>query len=91
LFFEVNNNPENAIDGARRLAMGMVKGVSDAVFLWHGKAYFFEFKRDVSDKQSEHQKKWQMLVEDHSFNYFLVRKAENFKEIIEWILAGKIL
>ena len=31
--FEVNNNPLNKIDGARRKAMGMVAGVSDLIYL----------------------------------------------------------
>jgi len=85
LFFEINNNPLNAVDGANRRAMGMVKGVADTCFLWEGKAHFIEFK-DEKGRQSKDQIHWETVVSFAGFHYFIVRCEGDFRTIIEMIM-----
>ena len=82
LFFEINNNPRNAIDGSLRKSMGMIKGVADTCLLWNGKAYFIEFK-DEKGKQSKSQEIWQRTIEKQNFNYFIIRTFNEFKLVWE--------
>jgi hypothetical protein len=86
LLFEVNNNPLNGVDGANRRALGMIKGVSDTILLWKGKAYLIEFK-DAKGRQSTDQKAWEATVAQQGFNYFLVRDLCSFQELIHSILS----
>ena len=74
-FWRVNNTPsiQNDKYGFRFRAMpkyGM-KGVSDIILLIDGKAVFLEVK--AKGKQSEHQKKFQKLVEGAKCQYYIVR------------------
>lgn len=86
LFFEINNNPLNAVDGANRNAMGMVKGVADTCFLWAGKPWFIEFK-DEEGRQTKDQKTWEAKVSQVGINYFIIRDLCSFQELIHNIIG----
>lgn len=72
----------NAVGGAQAKAMGVTTGVSDCIFLWKGKTYFFEFKA-LNGRQSEKQVWWQSVVEKNGFNYFIVKNFNDFVAFIE--------
>lgn len=78
------NNSKNAIDGNKNKAMGLQAGRADMVFYWKGKAYHIEMKTPKGT-QRPIQKVWQELVEQHGFNYFIVRSLDEFKDVISWI------
>lgn len=86
LFFSVTNNSEHIGRGVSRKALGLVPGVADCIFLWKGFAHFIEFKKQFG-KQSLEQKSWQAKVEEHEFDYYIVRTESDFKEIINSILG----
>jgi len=85
LFFEINNNPLNAVDGANRLALGMVKGIPDTCFLWASQAWFIEFK-DAKGKQSKAQKLCEARFAQVGVKYLIVRDLCSFQELINIIL-----
>lgn len=86
LFFAVNNNSEHIGRAMIRKSIGTIAGVSDTIFLWKGKAYFIEFKT-VKGRQSSEQKRWQKIVEDNGFNYYIVRSLDEFKNLINSIMG----
>lgn len=85
LFFSVTNNSEHIARAMQRKSLGLVSGVSDCLFLWHGKTYCFEFKNE-SGRQSEAQKIWETKVFKHGFEYYIVRSLDEFKGVINSIL-----
>ena len=85
LFFAVTNNSEHAVRALQRKSLGLVAGVSDCLFMWRGKTYCFEFKT-LTGRMSDAQKKWSTRVMAHSFDYFVVRDFESFKQLIQEIL-----
>lgn len=86
LFFAIQNNSENIGRAMQRKALGLIPGVADTCFLWDGIAYFFEFKTE-DGRQSAQQKEWERRVKDQNFGYFIVRSTEQFKQLINQILA----
>ena len=91
LMFHVENerSGSNVVDGARRVAMGLVAGVSDLILLmprgkWHGLC--IEMKTPTGD-QREKQWEWQMLVEKQGYRYEIIRTIEDFKALIKEYLA----
>ena len=86
LFFAVNNNSENKRKGAKHKTIGVTPGVSDTIFLWKGKAHLIELKTPTG-KQSPDQKRWQKIVEDNGFNYYIVRSLDEFKTLINSIMG----
>jgi len=87
LFVLVNNNPLNAIDGARKKALGLISGVSDTVFFWKGRTYFIEFKNEKG-KQSPAQVEFQQKVEHQGFKYNVIRTEEEFRFWMENIIQS---
>ena len=85
LFFSVNNNSEHIARAMIRKSIGLISGVSDCLFMWRGKTYCFEFKTPTG-RQSSSQIEWQHKVNNHGFDYYIVRSFEEFKRIIETIL-----
>lgn len=63
-------------------SMGLTSGVSDTIVLMPGKVLFIEFKQS-SGKQSEHQKKFQSIVENLGFKYTVCRSFEQFQDFIK--------
>lgn len=91
LLFHVENERTdgNKIDGARRVAMGLIAGVSDLILLmprgrWHGLC--IEMKTPIGS-QKERQKEWQRLVESQGYRYEIVRTEEDFQNLIREYLA----
>lgn len=85
LFFSVTNNSEHVGRAMQRIAVGLVAGVSDTIFLWKGIPYFIEFKTEKG-RQSARQKIWQEKIESHGFNYYIIRSLEEFKQLIKRII-----
>jgi hypothetical protein len=79
--FSVPNDGKNATEQMRKIANGMMSGVSDLIVLMENKCYFFELKTEVG-KQSDKQKDFQIQVEKLGFKYFLVRNLFDFQNII---------
>ena len=81
LLIHVPNGGSRDLRTAQRLkAEGVVPGVSDLVLFipnltHHG--LFIELKIKPN-KQSEHQKKWQLMVEAMNYKYVLVYSFEDF-------------
>jgi hypothetical protein len=70
------SNPK--IQGMRNKVIGVVSGVADLLFLWHGKTFAFELKVG-SNKQSENQKLWEITATPHIEKYYLITNFEDFK------------
>ena len=83
--------------GARLKAMGRMSGFSDLIIFdirSQRTIYFVEMKKwEISDKgkvinkgrQSESQKDFQVLVESHEFNYFLIDSPEAEKKFFDFV------
>lgn len=91
LLFHVENERSdgNKVDGARRVSMGLVAGVSDLILLmprgpFHGLC--IEMKTQ-SGYQRDEQKLWQRLVESQGYRYEIIRTEQDFKALIEEYLA----
>lgn len=81
LLFMVHNTPKNAIDGARLKSIGLVKGVSDIVYLKPGGIpIFIELKTDRG-RQSPEQIQWQRKIQSVGYRYEIVRSLEEFKNL----------
>ena len=81
LFHVPNGGFRLSREAAKLKTMGVVSGVSDLIFLWKGRVYFFELKTKIG-KQSKDQIRWESLVKNEGFNYFLIRTFEEFKKEI---------
>ena len=86
LLIHVPNGGSRDLRTAQRLkSEGVVPGVSDLVLFMPNTKYhglFIELKIKPN-KQSEHQKKWQLIVEAMNYQYALVYSFEDFKIQIE--------
>lgn len=85
LFHVPNGGSRNAREGAKFKTMGVVKGVSDFIFLWSGDAFFIELKVK-GGCQSQDQKHWEALVKGERFDYFVVWNFTDFKDLITKII-----
>jgi ATP-dependent exoDNAse (exonuclease V) beta subunit len=85
-FFAVNNNSEHVARAMNRKAIGVVRGVSDTIFLWHGETYLIEFKTNVG-KQSKIQKAWGEKMTQSGFDYTIIRSLDEFKFFIKKVLC----
>jgi hypothetical protein len=80
--FCVNNNPKNAIDGARLKAMGMVAGVSDMIYLRDGLPPLCIELKLPDGIQSKAQKDWQKVAESVGCDYVIIRSLSEFQSLI---------
>ena len=87
MLFHVDNNSWNAIIGAQKKALGVVKGVSDLVLVLDGCVMFLEFK-DETGVQKVEQEDFECKVKDRGHAYRVFRSVEQFKQII-WQTIGK--
>jgi penicillin-binding protein-related factor A (putative recombinase) len=71
----------------QRKAMGLISGVSDCLFIWHGRVYCFEFKTETG-RQSPSQIEWMHRVNQQGINYYIIRSLEQFKTQINELLVG---
>ena len=82
LLFHVYNGAVNKVQGAQLKSKGMVKGVSDMVYLRPGgKPLFLELKTEKG-RQSPAQKDWERKVTNAGYEYKLIRSLDEFKSII---------
>lgn len=82
LFHVPNGGLRNSREAAKLKSMGLMRGVSDFIFLFRSKAYFIELKEESKGRQSKEQRDWQLIVEANGFEYSVCRSLEQFKEII---------
>ena len=81
MIFSVPNDGISATEQMRKVANGMMSGVSDLIVLQENRVIFIECKTDIG-KQSEKQKEFQFSVENLGFEYYLVRSLDEFKQVI---------
>jgi hypothetical protein len=82
LFASIPNDSKDAKEQMRKKATGMKVGHSDFnIYLPNGKTLFFEVKTPTG-RQSEHQKRFELEVNNLGFKYFLVRSLDEFKKIV---------
>lgn len=79
------NNSKNKIDGSRNRAKGLQQGRSDLELNYKGRTFFIELKTE-NGFQSPEQKAWQILVESHGFEYYIVRSLAEFQQLLSKIL-----
>lgn len=77
--FSVPNDSSSKEETMRKLATGMIAGVSDMVMIEPNRVVFIEVKTPIG-KQSDNQIKFQKKVEALGFEYWLIRSLEEFKE-----------
>lgn len=70
--------------GAYYKEEGMLAGVADLILLFKKKCIFVELKIE-KQKQSDSQKKFQSLVENLGFDYWVIRNLENLIDKINEI------
>lgn len=82
LLFMVYNGAVNRIQGAQLKSKGMVKGVSDMIYLRPGGSPLLIELKTETGTQSLAQKNWENVVATAGYEYVLVRSLEQFKSII---------
>ena len=87
LFHVPNGEKRDPITANKLKAMGVVAGIPDLVFLYKGKAYFFEWKADEKENPSKAQIKVHGILDLHKFDIWVVWEVEAFKSIIESIIS----
>lgn len=75
-----HQNAKNAMQGAQLKGAGLISGVADFTLIGIT-ITFIEMKTD-SGRQSEAQKKFQVLVESYGHKYYICRSLDEFKKII---------
>jgi hypothetical protein len=81
VIFAVPNDSSSKEETMRKLATGMLAGVSDFIVIQPNKVLFFEVKTETG-KQQPNQKDFESSVTALGFEYYLVRSLEQFKKII---------
>jgi len=82
IIFSVPNESKSKRETLQKMAIGMMPGVSDLIVITSNNVLFIEVKTP-SGTQSKNQKRFQSLVENLGYNYYLVRSLEQFKTIFE--------
>lgn len=80
-----NNNSVGGYRGKQNKFLGVVKGRSDLVLYYGGRAYMIELK-DYKGRQKNEQKDWQSLVESNGFTYDIARNLKQFQMIVKAIV-----
>jgi len=86
LFFHINNNPRNKVDGARLARMGLVPGIPDLLLLANSTVYGFELKTETGIS-SAWQKTIHAIWRGAGYSVYIVRNLKEFQEIITEILG----
>jgi hypothetical protein len=87
LFSVPNGGARSSKEGKRMKLTGVVKGVSDLIFLYKREAYLIELKKDTNSKQSRDQIYWENKVKTQGFRYVVIRSLYDFKAFIATIIA----
>ena len=61
--------------------MGAYKGIPDIIAIKQGRVLFLEIKRP-GGKQSEHQWQFQIFIEGHGGEYYIVKSLDDLIKII---------
>ena len=61
--------------------LGAYKGIPDIIAIKNNRVLFLEIKRPKG-KQSEHQKNFQLFIEGHGGEYYIVRSLDDLIKII---------
>jgi hypothetical protein len=77
--FSVPNDSRDAKEQIRKIATGLMAGVSDLIVLQPNRTVFVEVKIETG-RQSDKQKDFQQRVEALGFEYLIVRSLEEFKQ-----------
>lgn len=85
LFHVPNGGHRNAREGAKFKTMGVIKGVSDLIFLYRGMSWLLELKTEIGF-QSQNQLDWEDKVKEQGFEYYVIRSVKEFQVIIEAII-----
>jgi len=80
MLFHVQNKAKNKIEGSRFKAMGVVKGVSDFVYIARSAVHFIELK--TKTEQSDEQVEFETKVKARGHSYHVVRNFGEFKKLI---------
>ena len=81
-----NNNSVGGYRGKVNKYLGIIKGRSDMVLYYFGKAIHIELKTETG-KQRKDQKEWESLMKNQGFDYYIIRSLEEFIELIEKIIV----
>ena len=85
LLFMVHNAGSSRINGARLKSMGMVKGVSDMIYLKpNGSGPIFIEIKTPKGKQSTAQLTWGHNIDKRGYDYHVVRSLEEMKQLCGW-------
>ena len=82
LIFSVPNESSSKEETMRKMATGLLSGVSDIIIVQPCKVVFIEVK-DNKGVQRENQKIFEQDVRNLGFEYYLVLSLEDFIKIIE--------
>tara|TARA_R110000803_G_scaffold163534_1_gene227215 strand:- start:84 stop:416 length:333 start_codon:yes stop_codon:yes gene_type:complete len=74
------NNSTGSYRGNQNKFLGVVAGRSDMVLYYGGKANMIELKTEKGT-QSASQKKWEKLMIEQGFKYFVIRSLKEFKKL----------
>ena len=77
LIFSVPNDSRNAVEQIRKVATGLMAGVSDLIIVKKNEVIFVEIK-DENGKQSEKQKIFEKKIKALGFDYHIVRSLHEF-------------
>ena len=103
LFSVPNGGQRSATEASIMRAEGIVPGVSDLILMMPVGGYHaicIEMKRITylwengkekarKGRQSKDQKKWQKLVNEQGYGYFIIYTREQFEELIEGFLGKR--
>ncbi len=80
IIFAVPNDSSSKEETMRKLATGMLAGVSDLIIVQPNRVIFIEVKTD-SGTQQPNQKQFESDVKDLGFEYYVVRSLDQFKTL----------
>lgn len=82
MLFHVQNKARNRIEGAKFKAIGVVRGVSDLIYvLPQGRSLYVEMKTSTG-RQSKDQEEWQAKVQARGHIYLICRSLAEFQNIV---------
>lgn len=90
LFAIPNGGARNEIEARIMKAEGVTAGVSDCILLMSNNQFSslcIEFKTDIG-RQTDSQKSWQEITEEHGNKYVIVRSIDEFISAIQSYLKS---
>lgn len=87
LFHVPNGGNRSRIEASQLKASGVVAGVPDLLFIWHGRVYAFELKTEIGVVRPE-QKSLHEAWAKQGVSVVIIRTFEDFQKIIRHIVGG---